>query len=140
MFSYVIHYRRTPGLFKLEYFVSGKDAGEVALSSKTYIVYSAEDHKVSSKAAQKNKLPQNPKELYQSVLSDKQSRAVINSGFVNKSGVIKTYHMERSAFSYFYCKRRLLDDGIHTVPLDLTLYPALLEKEEKEQNSVFENE
>ncbi|WAR05869.1 hypothetical protein MAR_021238 [Mya arenaria] len=33
-------------------------------------------------------------------------------------------------FSYFYCKRKVLDDGIHTVPLDINLCPIKSQEEE----------
>ena len=41
------------------------------------------------------------------------------------------YHQKRSGFSYFYCKRRVLNDGRSTVPLDIELCPARDEEEEE---------
>ena len=35
-----------------------------------------------------------------------------------------TYEQQKQAFSYFYCKRVLLEDGISTEPLDLVLSPG----------------
>ena len=32
-----------------------------------------------------------------------------------------TYMQERRGFSYLYCKRKVLEDGIHTQHLDITL-------------------
>ena len=47
-----------------------------------------------------------------------------------------SYKQERKGFSYFYIKRRVLKDGVHTVPLDIVLcpYPAT-EDQQKEQNN-----
>ena len=35
-----------------------------------------------------------------------------------------TYEQTRNGFSYFYCKSRVLDDGLPTIPLDLELCPV----------------
>ena len=39
------------------------------------------------------------------------------------------YQQQRSEFSYFYSKRRVLADGRNTVPLDIELCPAREEEE-----------
>ena len=36
---------------------------------------------------------------------------------------IRTYEQKKTALNYFYCKRRVLNCGIRTVPLDITLTP-----------------
>lgn len=118
--------------------MKGENSGEYSLSSKTFVVFSAEESKISAKAAQKNKLPPNPHELFKAVLTDKQSRSVVNAGFSLHEGKIHTYFMKRFCFSYLYVKRRILSDGIRSVPLDIVLTPALLEKaEEKEEDFEF---
>ena len=44
--------------------------------------------------------------------------------FRARNNGISTYEQTRNGFSYFYCKRRVLEDGVSTVPLDLELCPA----------------
>ena len=39
------------------------------------------------------------------------------------NNAVFTYTQERRGFSYLYCKRKVLDNGIHTIPLDITLCP-----------------
>ena len=46
---------------------------------------------------------------------------------------IATYQQKRNGFSYFYCKRRDLDDGVSTVPLDLELWPIKKEPMDEEE-------
>jgi len=40
-----------------------------------------------------------------------------------RNNAVFTYTQERRGFSYLYCKRKVLHDGIHTAPLDITLCP-----------------
>lgn len=40
------------------------------------------------------------------------------------NNVICTYCQARNGFSYFYCKRRVLSDGISAVTLDVELCPV----------------
>ena len=44
-------------------------------------------------------------------------------GFRLKNNSIFTYSQEKIGFNYFYCKRKVLRDGISTVPLDIELCP-----------------
>ena len=44
-------------------------------------------------------------------------------GFRARNNGIATYQQRRNGFSCFYCKRRFLDDGVSTVPLDIELCP-----------------
>ena len=45
-------------------------------------------------------------------------------GFRMRGNMMCTYTQEKDAFSYLYCKRKLLDDGIETEPLDVILNPT----------------
>ena len=45
-------------------------------------------------------------------------------GFRMNANIMSTYSQQKDAFSYLYCKRKLLDDGITTEPLDIVLTPA----------------
>ena len=109
---------RTPGLFKLEY------SGDLfyGLCSKTYIVQNGDKYKFSSKGISKNRV-QDPLSIYKSVLESKQSSGSTNVGFIAKNNSMFTYKQHRQGFSYFYCKRKVMDDGITTEPLDITVQP-----------------
>ncbi len=104
--------KRVPGLFKTEY-----EADEmIGLCSKTYVARKGEEVKFSSKGVGKRHV-QKPMEIFSTVLSTRQPASGLNIGFRSRENGIYTYRQERTGFSYFYCKRRVLDDGIHTVPL-----------------------
>lgn len=112
--------KRTPGLFKLEY--SGTDI--VALCSKTYCVYDkqTEDSKFSCKGVNKHQY-KNPIDLYKRVLETKEAESGKVTGFRAIQNGVFTYTQDRVGFSYFYCKRKVLDDGVSTEPLAITLSP-----------------
>ena len=111
--------KRTPGLFKVE--AEGK--AMIALCSKTYILKQEGDKvKFSSKGVNKNALIA-PFETYEEVLRSGTSYNATNQGFRSRDGTIYTYEQKRSGISYFYCKRIVLSDGVHTKPLNITLSP-----------------
>jgi hypothetical protein len=114
------HDRRTPGLFKLE----AEGTAIVALNSKTYVLRNKRTGRVkfSCKGISKKQF-RDPYDLYKSVLDSRNSRGGQNTGFRTRSGVVYTYKQTRMAFSYLYCKRKTLDDGIHTYYLDIELSP-----------------
>jgi len=106
--------KRTPGLFKVEW--SGE--GFVGLNSKTYCCWGTEGDKARSKGISKrtNKLD---KDRYLDVLKTKQSQSGENRGFRVVESKVFTYSQHREGFSYFYPKRKVKDDGITTIPLDI---------------------
>jgi hypothetical protein len=53
----------------------------------------------------------------------------LNRGFRARDNGIGTYDQKRDGFSYFYCKRKVLANGVTTVPLDLELCPIQTKKE-----------
>lgn len=53
-------------------------------------------------------------------------------GFRARNNGIATYEQTRNGFSYFYCKRKILSDGVSSVPLDLELCPVPMEIDESE--------
>jgi hypothetical protein len=113
------HDARTPGLFKLEY--QGDEM--VALCSKTYIINQSPDSfKLSCKGINKRNIV-DPFDHYKSVLDTQVGRAKENVGFGLRNNSVFTYTQNRLGFTYFYCKREVLEDGISTVPLDLLLVP-----------------
>ena len=108
--------RRTPGLFKEEW--SGD--GFVGLAAKTYYCYDKSDatqDKYSSKGL--NKSIKLSREHFLNVLNTKQSSSHKNTGFIMKDKFMYTYEMERAGLGYFYCKRKVLDDGVSTTFLDI---------------------
>ncbi len=117
------HDKRTPGLFKLEF----EGLETVALNSKSYVVSNptSDDEKVKFSCKGVNKATvTEPLKTYQNVLNTTQTISANNIGFRAKNNTIFTYEQEKVGWSYFYIKRRVLGDGIHTVPLDITLCPV----------------
>ena len=105
--------KRTPGLFKVEW----RGDGFVGLCSKTYYCFGATD-KFSTKGLSKHQNVIN-KESFLTVLSDRRSGGGVNRGFrVYKSSVL-TYVQQRASLTYFYGKRKVLTDGVSTVPLEV---------------------
>jgi hypothetical protein len=121
--------QRTPGLFKTEY----KGELMVSLCSKTYLIVSDGKCKISSKGLNKNHI-NNPVEIFKKVLDQRKSEGGVNTGFRLRDNHIYTYTQDKKAFSYLYCKRRVLDCGIDTDPLDVTLRP--IEKDETKKRSI----
>lgn len=108
-------YKRQPGLFKVEY----EGDGICCLNSKTYYCWREDDYnKFSSKGVNK-KTNNISKDIYLDVLKNKQSAMVTNRGFRAVNGLMRSYKQHKVGFSYFYAKRKVLADGIHTETLDL---------------------
>ena len=111
--------RRTPGLFKVE----AEGTSMIALCSKTYILKQADDRvKFSCKGMNKARL-ESPYAAFNAVLQSGKPYQGTNQGFRTRQGTIYTYEQEKSGLAYFYCKREVLQDGIHTRPLIKTLSP-----------------
>ncbi|KAI8495466.1 hypothetical protein Bbelb_269210 [Branchiostoma belcheri] len=109
--------KRTPGLFKEEW--SGDAI--VGLCSKTYYCFGGDDKtqdKFSCKGVSKR---QNDITLqkYLQVLETQKSGQGVNRGFRVRNNQMLTYTQTRDAFSYFYPKRQVEDDGVTTLPLDI---------------------
>ena len=108
--------KRTPGKFKIEF----NGDGIVALCSKTYICFGDKETKLSCKGIQKKRnFERLTKAAYLGVLRNQRPGYGINKGFKAQCGKIHTYTQKRYGISYMYCKRRVLNDGVTTVPLDL---------------------
>ena len=105
--------KRTPGLFKVEW----EGQGIVGLCSKTYYCFGAKD-KFSCKGVNK-KCNEINKEKYLNVLLTKQNSGGVNRGFRVVNNAMFTYTQVRDAFSYFYPKRKVNEDGVSTNPLDI---------------------
>ena len=111
--------RRTPGLFKLE----AVGHSMISLCSKTYVLQSQDNSfKLSCKGLNK-KFVSAPYSTFSDVLTDQVKRGSVNRGIRMKGTDLHTYKQHRSGISYFYCKRKVLEDGVSTLPLDITLCP-----------------
>lgn len=108
--------QRTPGLFKEEF----AGIGIVSLNSKTYYCWGEnhEEDKYRSKglSRRQNNLT---KEQFIDVLQEKSKVCGVNRGFRKISNNMFTYAQQKSGLSYFYAKRKVLADGISTIPLDI---------------------
>ena len=155
--------KRTPGLFKLEYqgdemiglcsktYIVRKSKllpPSVARLTAQRVLHKAkgwkmsrrrfpsrhvQEYKFSSKGVSKRHLKA-PMTKFREVLKSHKAQGSYNRGFRARNNTIFTYTQERRGFSYFYCKRKVLDDGIHTAPLDITLRPT--RKDETSEESV----
>ena len=105
--------KRTPGLFKIEWCGDGF----IGLCSKTYYCFGSTD-KCTTKGLNKR---QNTidKDTFLSVLTNRRSGSGVNRGFRVRDSSVMTYIQERAALTYFYPKRKVLEDGLTTAPLDL---------------------
>ncbi|KAG3063314.1 hypothetical protein PC122_g18923 [Phytophthora cactorum] len=109
-----------------EHFNSTSDA-MVSLSSKNYICYLPDESykvKVSAKGVQQGRGRNNhvlsPKG-FETVVQDRITLQGTNKGFrlSNETKSIITYSQTKTELSYFYDKRRVLEDDITSVPLDI---------------------
>ena len=106
--------KRTPGLYKLEF--SGLEF--VGLNSKSYYVRGDGDKKkYSAKGCQKRSSLD--LDNYKRVLETGQSYTVENMGFRSHRGTVFTYKQTKLGLTPFYVKRKVLDDGVTTQPLDI---------------------
>eukprot|EP00644_Phytophthora_capsici_P019333 jgi/Phyca11/132176/e_gw1.139.13.1 len=119
--------RRTPGLFKEEFRCNAM----VSLSSKNYCCYLGDEIdketkmpkvKVSAKGVQKSRnakalAPQN----FEKVVKTQTIIEATNKGFriCSETKSLITYRQTKSALGYYYDKRKVLDDGVSTIPLDI---------------------
>ena len=114
--KHIQHDKREPGLFKEEY----RCTEMIALCSKTYMCYNDKtgDTKISCKGLNKNFLEE-PAAKYRKVMNDKECISSTNRGFRSINNAIQTYTTQRKGLNFFYPKRKVLPDGVHTIPLDI---------------------
>lgn len=116
--------RRQPGLQNLEYVANSPSSSFIGLASKTYVCRSDVDSvKFTCKGLQKDKVRVGAYERYERVLGDKRPDGARNVGFRPRLNTIWTYAQFRRGLPYFYCKRQVADDGVHTKPLSIVLNP-----------------
>ena len=117
--------KRTPGLFKEEF----RGDQMIALCSKTYCIKnfktesSGEVVKFSSKGLNKRQLlndkEEEPMKKFKRVMDTKENIESENRGFRVKDHGVFTYVQQKKGLAYFYCKRKVDEDGINTTTLDL---------------------
>ena len=92
--------------------------------------------KFSSKGISKRRVKA-PLTTFRHVLNSQKPGSATNIGFrAHKNGIF-TYEQERCGFSYLYCKRKVLENGIDTVPLDLDLCPVRKQQTEQEVDDAY---
>ena len=115
------HDKREPGLFKEEF----RCAEMLCLCSKTYCCYDKETkkHKFSSKGLHKRTLEEcgdgGPMPKYRKVLEEAVNVTSTNRGFRTIQHSVATYEQTKKGLSYFYPKRIVEENGVHTKPLHL---------------------
>ena len=114
------HDKREPGLFKEEF----RCTEMLCLCSKTYCCYDVDSNKpkFSSKGLNKRVLEESgngPLENYRRVLNEKVNVTSNNRGFRTNNHSVATYEQVKKGLSYFYPKRMVATDGIHTQPPNL---------------------
>ena len=120
------HDKREPGLFKEEF----KCTEMICLCSKTYCCYDAKSdkYKFGSKGLNKRTLEETgdgPLEKYRRVMEQIINLTSTNRGFRTINHCVATYEQTKKGLSYFYPKRKVLSDGIHTVPLNLSFIESI---------------
>ena len=114
------HDKREQGLFKEKFRCSEM----LCLCSKTYCCYDRKSNKYnfSSKGLNKRTLDDcgdGPMTKYRKVLEEAVNVTSTNRGFRTMKHSVATYEQTKKGLSYFYPKRLVAEDGIHTKPLDL---------------------
>ena len=114
------HDKREPGLFKEEF----RCTEILCLCRKTYCCYDSNSNKnkVSSKGLNKNTLEDcgdGHRAKYRKVLDDFVDVTSTSRGFRIVHHSVATYEQTKKGLSYFYSKRIVDADGIHTRPLNL---------------------
>ena len=114
------HDKRESGLFKEEF----RCAEMLCLCSKTNCCYDRKSnkYKFSSKGLNKRTLEDcgdGPMSKYRKVLEEAVNVTSTNRGFRTMKHSVATYQQTKKGLSYFYPKRVVEEDGIHTKPLDL---------------------
>ena len=114
------HDKREPGLFKEEF----RCAEMLCLCSKTYCCSDKQTnkYKFSSKGLNKITLEDcgdGPMSKYRKVLEKAVNVTSTNRGFRTIQHSVATYEQTKKGLSYFYSKRIVEENGIHTKPLNL---------------------
>ena len=112
--------KRTPGLFKKEF----EGDVMVALCSKMYCIENKQHNKskFSCKGINKKQM-EHPIDMYKHVLDTHKTETGVNKGIRLHNNTLQSYTQTKASFTYFYPKRKVLEDGNNTTYLDITLSP-----------------
>ena len=118
--QHIKHDKREPGLFKEEF----RCTEMLCFCSKTYCCYdsNSKKYKLSSKGLNKRRLEDCgdvPTAKYRKVLDDFVDVTSTNRDCRTVQHIVATYEQTKKGLSYFYPKRIVDSDGIHTRPLNL---------------------
>ena len=118
--NYKQHDKREPGLFIEEF----RCTEMLCLCSKTYCCYDVTSNKLkfSSNGLNKRVLEESsdgPLEKYRRVLNEKVNVTSNNRGFRTNNHSVATCEQVKKGLSYFFPKRVVETDGIHTQPRKL---------------------
>ena len=105
--------KRTPGLFKIEW----EGSEMTALNSKCYIGIGTEE-KISCKGVIQRQNDLTP-HCYKKVLDTENTHVVTNRGFKVVDHHVATYSVKKKGLNYQYIKRKVCEDGVSTVPLEI---------------------
>ena len=104
--------------------LNSRETESLAFCSKSYCTtkFASESSpgqvKFSMKGVNKGQL-KNPMPHYKHVLNTKENFRACNSGIRAKDQSMVTYKLEKNALTYYYPKRKVLEDGRSTLPLDI---------------------
>ena len=110
------HDTREPGFFKEEF----RCTEMLCLCSNMHCCYDSQSQKNSSKGLNKRSLESSgygPMSKYRKVLEEALNVTSINCGFRVIDHNVGNYEQTKNGLSYFYPKRIVQEDGIHTRPL-----------------------
>ena len=120
------HDKREPGLFN-----EFRCSEVLCLCSKTYCCYdrNSNKYKFSRKGLNERTVgdcEDGPMSKYRNVLEEAVNITSTNRGFRTVQHRIATYEQTKRKLSYFYPKRKVEEDGIHTKPLHLQVLMIFL--------------
>ena len=114
----------------------------ISLCSKSYIIEdSSGRQKISCKGVSKKGLEE-PMQQFRDTLFNVRTNTSINMGFQMKNNSMFTYSQDKISVNYFYCKRKVMEDGISTTPLNISLSPwshkvCIIEKVQDPLSNLF---
>ena len=95
----------------------------LCLCSETYCCYDSKSNKFTLKKGLNKRTLEatgvGPMSKYRQVLDGAINLKSANRGFKTSKHLVGTYEQTKKGLSYFYSKREVLCDGIHTKPLNL---------------------
>ena len=93
------------------------------LCSKSYVAKCETTGAVKYSLKGINKCFEDPTNNFERVIASQTPASGENRGIALHNNTMYSYNQIKRAFSYFYCKREVCKDGIHTKPLDICLQP-----------------